>query len=238
MPPISKLYGMYEGRDLYVIGTGPSLRVFPLESLRGELTIGLNQAWRHGDWTYNLTVHGELIQDQEAREPDKEITWIASAVKKPLCISMNNAKYFVFWSKQQKVVLDYHQKNETSFLFMLHGIQTAALHLGYLLGCRRIYLVGVDLGMLSGDHHGHRQHVKYRNRSSDDVFLDMRETTRYVRTWLRKRGVLVFNLSSLIGVRPEEDYSYLVNELGLEALPEPEDTSDCVWGHGYVGDKL
>src|SRR5262245_41569176 len=52
---IGELYDAHSGRDIYVVGTGSSLRVFPLEFLADKITIGLNQAWKFLPLTYCIT---------------------------------------------------------------------------------------------------------------------------------------------------------------------------------------
>ena len=231
MPPLSDLCGSHKGEEMFVIGTGPSLRVFPLEILSGKLTVGLNQAWRHGAWTYSLTVHSELILDYQASPERPGTKWIVSAKKKPCDLSLNDKDHFVFRSRGDFT----RDPNE---LFLREGIQGTALHLALRLGCRAVYFVGVDMGLLDGDHHCHEQHVKYHSRTPGEVFARMRKTTRLARDVLRKKGVPVLNLTALLGVDPSEDYAVLTREMGLPHLPKPEDTSDCVWGFGYSGDKL
>ena len=60
MRPVSELHGRHPGSDIYVIGTGASLRVFPAGFLDGRITIGLNLAWREVDVRYGITTHPEL----------------------------------------------------------------------------------------------------------------------------------------------------------------------------------
>ena len=41
-----ELWGRHAGETIYIIGTGPSQRLFPLDFLSDKITIGLNQAWK------------------------------------------------------------------------------------------------------------------------------------------------------------------------------------------------
>lgn len=234
---VTELYGKHKDQDIYIIGTGPSLRVFPLDYLKDKLTIGLNQAWRHGHWTYMLTVHGELYLDWEKRQKTNKLKvgqkyWIVSAFKPPLLATRHDSRWWVFASKNSLEALDNPQF--PGCLVVLHGIQNTALHLAYHMGARNIFLIGVDMGKLSGDYHAHEQHVKMHGRPEDEVYRDMRSTTAAVRGWLKKKGINVFNLTSLLGGSPEEDYKRLCSDAGLEPLPKPEDTSNYCW---YKGDQ-
>ena len=74
-----RIDSIYGGDEIYIVGTGPSLRVTPLSFLHNKYVIGLNQAWRHVKTTLNITVHPELVE--ESRKGGCESAWVIK--KKP-----------------------------------------------------------------------------------------------------------------------------------------------------------
>ena len=60
MKKIQEIYGRHPGSDIYIVGTGTSLRVFPLAVLKDKITIGLNQSWKVVDTTYAITMMPKL----------------------------------------------------------------------------------------------------------------------------------------------------------------------------------
>ena len=60
---ISDLYNKHLGEDIYVVGTGPTLRMLPKGFFNNKIAIGLNQAYKTFDLTYAVTVHPELIKE-------------------------------------------------------------------------------------------------------------------------------------------------------------------------------
>mgnify|MGYP005830578011 FL=1 len=78
-----KLWGRHPGETVYIIGTGPSQRLFPLDFLADKTTIGLNQAWKHLNCTYSITVHPEHVWDYgHADDPKNATEWIVTSLKK------------------------------------------------------------------------------------------------------------------------------------------------------------
>ena len=66
---ISDLYNKHLGEDIYVVGTGPTLRMLPKGFFNNKIAIGLNQAYKTFDLTYAVTVHPELISLASSQGP-------------------------------------------------------------------------------------------------------------------------------------------------------------------------
>ncbi len=212
--------------EIYICGTGPSMRVFPIELLKHKITIGLNQFWRYLQPTYSLTVHPELLVEYEREIPlSKRATrWIVKR-KPPLeMLTLDDDRYHVFHTsdKFETVV---NRPDDT--LFIGRGVQQTAMDLASRLGAKVIYLVGIDMGDLGGDHHGHDQHVRFHGLPAADVYREYRHFTATVRNLLRvHHGTLTATLSPLLGATAAtEDYLRLCKEYALPKLPTPKDTS-------------
>lgn len=219
--------------DVYVVGTGPSLRCLDLTYLSGKLTIGLNQAWKHLHTTYSITVHPELVTAYMAAhrgvEPrDWPTKWVVKK-KPPMAeLPLDDPHCYVFHTDYK---IDAVRTRPADTLYLGEGVQTCAMDLAARMGAKNVILVGCDGGTLGGDFHAHDQHVRWLGMKPADQYALYRETTAAVRARLRPLGVNVMTLSPFVGVTAaEEDYARLTAELKLAKLPPPVDTS------GYIRD--
>lgn len=225
---IQELYPDFRDKDVFVIGTGPSASVFPWEFLNGKFTLGLNQAWRYLPLNYCLTAHPELLLEQEqhaeATGQRGGIKWIVK--KKPPLekLTLEDPRYYVYHSREDWGLF---AKPEADVLFLGRGVQQTAIDLCCRAGAKSVILIGVDMGSLDGDHHGHHQHVRFHGLAPKDVYAEYRKWTAKARRLAREHyGVPVLTLSPLLGLTaPEEDYKRLHQELGIPKLPPPKDTS-------------
>jgi len=221
---INLLANKHPNSDIYIVGTGPSLRVFDTQYLSNKITIGLNQAWKHLATTYSISVHPDLVVEYEKTKVKPKTKWIVKQKsefsKKPL----DDPNYYIFKTVDKDFTI-FHKPKE-DHLFIGRGVQQTAMHVAAIMGAANIILVGVDMTDLCGDHHGHDQHVKFHGLPPSDVYLEYRRYTAAVRYELRKKGIKVFTMSSLLGACDgSEDYERLCNELCLNKLPKPKDTS-------------
>jgi hypothetical protein len=230
---IRDLYYRHRGQTIYILGTGPSLRVTPLEILQGAVTIGLNQAWRHHPCTYNLTVHPELLQDYEREAAGAKrqrgagpAVWLVKQKPPMASLTLDDPNYYVFRTAPdlQTVTL---QPDDT--LYIGEGVQCTAMDLACRMGARAVVLVGCDACSLGGDFHGHDQHVRWLGQTPEAQYALYRKQTALVRKVLRGRGLPVYTLSPFVGVgHADEDYRRLCKEHKLPPLPRPRDVSPYV----------
>lgn len=220
---IMDLYDKHKGADIYVIGTGPSLRVTPLSFFAGKITMGLNQAWRHLKTTYSITVHPELVVDYEASDKKTGTQWIVKKKPPMAHLELDDPKYYVFGTTYEP---DDIAKRPKDTLYLGEGVQTTAMDMAWRMGAKNVILVGCDACALKGDFHAHDQHVRWLGRTPDHQYLLYRQKTAEARTVLRRVGVNVMVLTPFIGVDAgEEDYTRLCKELDLKPLPPPKDVS-------------
>jgi len=80
---VSELNECHKGEDIYIVGTGPSLRVLPKNILKGKTTIGLNMAWKVVPIMYGITIHPDLnIPEFMPNEDSRpEIKWVVGLEK-------------------------------------------------------------------------------------------------------------------------------------------------------------
>lgn len=208
--------------DIYIIGTGTSLRCMDLGYFKDKVTIGLNQAWRHLPTTYAVTVHPELLPDYEA-ETRNRTKWIVKKKPPMAHLELDDPQYYVFnTSYDLKTVVT----RPADTLYLGEGVQTTAMDLAARLGTKNIILVGCDARRVGGNYHAHDQHVRWLGMKPDDQYALYRKRTAQTREALRSMGVSVMVLTPFIGVDAgEEDYGRLKVALNLDPLPTPKDIS-------------
>lgn len=221
---IEQLFDKHKNEDIYVVGTGPSLRVFPIAYLSDKITIGLNQAWKTLPTTYSISVHPELVVEYEKAKTKPKTNWIVKQKNEFANKSFEDKTYYIFRTVDKDFSI--FTKPVKDHLFIGRGVQQTAMNMAALMGAKNIILVGVDMTDVGGDHHGHDQHVKFHGLEPKDVYAEYRKYTALARRELKKININVLSLSPFIGsCDGSEDYLRLCVELGLPKLPKPKDTS-------------
>lgn len=158
---VSELYGRWQGKECWIVGTGPSLDVFPVDLLRDKTCILLNDAQSHlrgvgpiafannvkqlkGCRLPYQIVKGRLRLDPHPERTDNHVAW-------------DDPKYYVFsyreppWDK-----VSHHDEaqlfKEADFYWAPSkgSVSAFAVQFALLAGFRTIYLVGCDCNTLSG----------------------------------------------------------------------------------------
>ncbi|WP_430434141.1 hypothetical protein [Methyloversatilis sp.] len=234
MRSIRELYGRHSNSDIYIVGTGTSLRVFPLELLEGKITIGLNQAWKVFETQYAITMMPRLnipeFIDGEMRRPD--ITWITKPSKigaqcTPDEIAYAEQHFFGFENDGRASLTGLDEPSETGRvlewvlnphpekLYLWTSISQSAMNLAANMGARNIILVGCDNGAIGENHHAHDQHTMWKGESPDIRYMQYYEGVAEVRAALRKRGVNVVTMNPFVKIDGADmDFERLCAETG------------------------
>lgn len=217
MRPVSELYGRHTGADIYVVGTGTSLRVFPLGFLTDKIAIGLNQAWKVIETPYAITMMPKLNIPEFIREerPRPHITWITKPSKinaqcTPSEIDHANANFYGFENDGRLAmngldevsdtgrVLDWVRNPHPHKLYLWTSISQSAINLAANMGARNVILVGCDNAPLAQNHHAHEQHTMWKGEDPDLRYMQYYEGVAEVRSVLRDRGVNVVSISPFL----------------------------------------
>ena len=239
LKPVSDLYGRHRGSDIYVVGTGPSLRVFPMALLEDKVTIGLNRAWKSFTPHYAITIHPELNipEFMDGETPRPSITWVTKHDKlgaaAPELIA-HAEEHFHFFRTDGPATTITHGLSDAGrvpawaeaatgdFLYLWGSIATSGVNLAANLGARNIILVGCDNAALFGSHHAHAQHTRWLGSDPDSRYADYYEALAEVRAALRRRGVNVVSLTPFLTLGPHEhDFTRLCDELGQPPAVAP-----------------
>lgn len=233
MRSVSELYNRHQGADIYVVGTGTSLRVFPLNFFEDKITIGLNQAWKVFDTRYAITMMPKLnIPEFMAGEaPKPHITWITKPSKvKAQCtpqeVAHAEANFYGFENDGNVSLtgleeiseagrnLDWVRTPNPNKLYLWTSISQSAMNLAANMGARNIILVGCDNAPLGENHHAHAQHTMWRGTQPEVRYMQYYEGVAEVRAALRERGTNVVSLTPFVKLDGAElDFQRLCGEL-------------------------
>jgi hypothetical protein len=237
MRSITELYGIHPNCDIYVIGTGASLRVFPPGFFDGKITIGLNMAWKTIPVKYGITIHPELNipEFMEGQQPRPEIIWVTKYEKTKGNTSSKNlehaVKNYYFFDTDGKPntqrpphVSDAGRMPEwlrtatPGKLYLYGSIAGTGVNLAANMGAKNVILVGCDNCALASNHHATQQHTRWLGASPNQRYREYFEALSEVRLVLRERGVNVLSINPFMGLfSPEEDFRRLCKELDQES---------------------
>ena len=241
---VSELYGRHEGEDIYVVGTGTSARVFPTDFFDGKVTIGLNMGWRVAPATYGVTIHPDLNVPEfmTDEEPRPSITWVVGWPKAQKLLSEEQLAhgtqhhyYFTYHGQENTEpnpnepwnhgrILDWLRAPCENQLYVWSSIAQTGVNLAANLGARNVVLVGCDHCSLSGNHHAHAQHTRWKGAEPDHRYGQYYEGMAEVRAVMRKRGVHVLSLTPFLGLDSfRDDFRRLCDELDQPLLIHGED---------------
>jgi hypothetical protein len=234
---VSELYGIHSGGDIYVVGAGASLRVFPAEYLKDKITIGCNMAWRSAPTRYVVTIHPDLnVPEFIGEGPRPDITWVTKHGKSKVVLNAEQLAYaeqhfYFFESKGKKNsaleyepsdsgrILDWVRKPSGDNLYQWSSISQTAVNLAANMGAKNIILIGCDNGSILGNHHAHAQHTRWKGVDPDHRYRQYYDGLVEVRKALRERGVELFQVNPFVSLlEPELDFRALCEELGKPEL--------------------
>jgi hypothetical protein len=140
-----------EGRRVFILGNGPSVALENLSKLRGELVIGMNASTQleeiHGfTQSYYCISDSRFLNHPEKRHwgtsalSDSTIRVIRKDIRMHDDASLQSRTFYVPHLKRD----GFSENVEVGFYY---GCTTTmlALQLAYHLGCKEIYMLGVDL---------------------------------------------------------------------------------------------
>lgn len=184
LPTPNELYNKFVGRSAIIIGTGMSTKkLVPYKNRLGEfdLVVGLNFATK--DFEHQLTHHLVLEKNPIAVWKDMEARPDYYRKDLPRILNWKSLHHF---SRQYNLykatrsnfegrpnILRYKMGNEEGFMngpvshgFSLGSVGLHGLHLACFMGCRNIYMIGIDL--IFGQEYDHYYQDKYYRDSKTE----------------------------------------------------------------------
>lgn len=236
---VSELYGRFTGKDCWIVGTGPSLNVFPREILIGKTCILLNDAQSHlpnlgpiafannvkqlkgCELPYQI-VKGRLRFDPNPERTDNHVRW-------------DNEKYHVFSYREPPWDnVSHHDESrifaEPDFYWAPNkgSVSAFAVQFAILAGFKTIHLVGCDCNSLGGQ--------EYVNGKEAGAMRRKYEAYQYGLLRMHyeavKRGVSMVSVQPFFGLGWHE---HQYREIQLHGKPDRLHYPSGIPSHGTDG---
>jgi hypothetical protein len=235
------LYEIHKGKDIYIIGTGASFRVFPKDFFEDKITIGLNLAWQLMPVNYVITMVPHLNFPEFTGGNRPQAIWITKRDKYHAHANEELKKfadqnYYYFKTDGQLSVTHIDEPSEAGrllewvkspndeYLYLWTSISQTAVNLAANMGAKNIILVGCDNCALLENHHAQDQHTLWKGADPNDRYMQYYLGLREVRTALKDRGINVLSLNPFLKLDdPEMDFQFLCEEIEKPTYIENKD---------------
>lgn len=212
---LRELRDVYLHQDIYIVGSGPSANVFPHEFLADKICISLNDAYKMSPAITPVTFMHHETYARQGDHPGAPFHPYFENIKYPVVkvsgksrvpdrlVDWENPHFYLFdWSHEIEKI--WTMTKDTDFLYYtpegcsLH----AAMQLAWIMGARNVFILGCDSRTFGGTHYASYDKNGFR---AEEVLPVARNYDSYVygtlivQEFLRRKGVQVFNLSSLVG---------------------------------------
>lgn len=143
---LAGLKNRHKGERCIIVANGPSLKMTNLDSIKNEVTFGLNRIYLFFDQTvfrptYYVTVN-ELILEQFCND--------IAELKMPKFLNWNQRSHYetpdsgIYFLKSKMVINDFFQYDVTNPLVVGATVTFVALQLAYYMGFQEVVIVGLD----------------------------------------------------------------------------------------------
>jgi hypothetical protein len=232
------LRDIYRGQELYIVGSGPSINIFPKDFLRDKICLSLNDTYKaHPAIQPIALMHHEAYSRTGASE-FADFHPLLENIKYPIVkISGKNRvpseqvdwenPYFYFYDWSLDINKIWTMTKDTDELYYtpegcsLH----AALQIAWIMGFETIYTIGCDSRTMGGRHYaaydknGFRALETAPNKSRNyDSYV---YGTLIIQKFLKEKGIELLNLSSIVGFHLIDlQYDVLSGTLPIDSILE------------------
>lgn len=233
---LSDLRDVFVGQDVYIVGSGPTSGVFPFEFLRNKVCIGLNDSYKIHDAITPITLMHHQVYARSGAQISDDFHPNFANIKYPVVKSSGRDKvdninpedplFYTFdWSHEIECVYELTKDTGVLYYTPSGSALLAGLQLAWIVGARRVFVIGCDSTTFAGKHYASFD----KNGFRDDETLKRGEVRDYdsyikgtivVQDFLSRKGVEVLNLSPLIG--------YHALDLQFQVLSRESDVSEII----------
>lgn len=128
---------VWDGKDAFIIGGGPSLSGFNFDRLRGSNVIGCNSAWRLGESICPIVFFGDQKWWEKWGEEILNSYTGKLVSYHPWTVASRHPQIYGL-SKSNSTIKPGH-------IGWFQNSGASAIHLACMLGAKRIYLLGFDM---------------------------------------------------------------------------------------------
>jgi len=184
--PIRELNGNEFGKEIYVIGSGPSMDNIKQEDLEGKVSISCNRIHKRFKCKYNVQIH-----QYKANDIPDDIIPVLSRRDAGYFLNINHMDrpfyYFEHYSNHGHGI-DFRALDENDKLVVGSSVIHSAIHLAHYLGASKIIILGHDCKDT-----GTKSHFDGYNNDYD---LKWKLQTHY-NSWIRDTASLISKLEKL-----------------------------------------
>ena len=141
----------YKGQRCFIVGNGPSLNIYDLEKLKGEVTFAFNRIYYifdKTDWrpTFYSSVDLKLIKNslQEINNLNFKYKFLPLVLKNDYGINAEGAIYINQTYKKDNKELPRFSEDITKCIEGGNTVTYTAIQMAVYMGFKKIYLIGVD----------------------------------------------------------------------------------------------
>ena len=217
------LRDVYSGQEIYIVGSGPTTNIFPMDFLADKICMSLNDSFKIHPNIAPVSLMHHQIYCREANTIEASLHPNFSNIKYPVIKGTGKRRtehvdwenpYFYFFDWNHNINQIFEMSKNTDHLYFtpegcsLHG----ALQLAWIMGARSIYTIGCDSTTFGGKHYAEYDKNKFRNdevlkRGLARNYDSYIKGTLIVQDFLRRKGVRLLNLSPIVGYHMV-DYQY------------------------------
>lgn len=188
----------WDGRDVFIIGGGPSLKNFDWSLLHPELTIGCNSAFTLGEQVCKICLFEDLTWFETYKE---ELVRFKGSVFSS-CPHLHNGPH----SKVSWVwVVDRRASGLHSTALGWNGnAGSCAINLALILGAKRVYLLGFDMKRVGSCSNWHDRILRPSATTPEVYQRFVRSFKAVVRDWhIKYADREIWNLTVESGLGPQ-----------------------------------
>jgi hypothetical protein len=242
------LRDIYFGHDIYIVGSGPSINIFPKEFLRDKICISLNASYKSSSFITPIAFMHHIVYSRKGNVIEDPIHPFFKNIKYPVIkgtgktrkekVDWDNDHYYFFdWNHDIEKIYQLTKNTDELFYTPEGCAMQAAMQLAWILGARNIFLIGCDSRVLGKKHYADFEMDGFRNME----ILKRGNTRNYdsyvfgaliVMDFLKRKGINVFNLSNIVG--------YHMVDLQYDAINEKfpiKDVNEFLKDLSYVEKK-
>ncbi len=213
---LRELRDIYLGQDIYIVGSGPTLNLFPLDFLQDKICLALNDAYKKHPAITPIALMNSQLYAHTSDDPESPYHEYFKAIKYPIIKPKSRYKveiiewdhpYFYCFDRTTKLDAINSLNKETDYLY--YAPDGCALHpalqIAWIMGAQNIFVIGCD--SCTFEH----QHYADFNKGGIGTVNTTRNYDAYVygtliiQAFLKSQGVNVFNLSPIVGYHRIDD---------------------------------
>lgn len=231
------LRDIYIGQDIYIVGSGPTANLFPMDFLADKICMSLNDSFKINPAITPIAFMHHQTYCREGSTPEAPVHPHFNGIKYPVVkgtgkhrteqVDWENPYYYFFdWNHNIDRIYEL-SKNTDHLYYTPEGCSLhAALQLAWIMGASNIYVIGCDSTTLGGKHYANYDKNKFRDdevlkRGLKRNYDSYVKGTLIVQDFLKQKGVRVFNISPIVGYHMVDyQYDVLQGEIDLNQIIE------------------